>query len=112
MRNSKKQAEYIEFLKVSVLKFYQCSFNEFKKLPEYMIFYKALKVQPATKKAICTAFNLNIEAMCRCKRKLEKNGTLKQSSKKVICQYTEHYAYLITTNNDLFNIKLYSNAKQ
>ena len=112
MRNSKKQAEYIEFLKVSVLKFYKCSFNEFKKQPAITIFAKALKVQPTTKKAISKAFDLNIESMCRRKRELEQNGTLKQSTKKVICQCTGRYAHLLTTNSDLFNDKLYSDAKR
>lgn len=46
-------------------------------------FFKALKVQPVTKKAICKAFDLNIEAMCRLKRRLEKNGKLKQSKRKL-----------------------------
>ena len=92
MKNRKPQAQeqYIAFVRESVLKFYISNYEVFKTLPEEILFFKALKVQPVTKKAICKAFDLNIEAMCRLKRRLEKNGKLKQSKKKVVCQFTRY----------------------
>jgi hypothetical protein len=116
MRNRNTQArteaqrlEYINFVRESVLKFYISKYEVFKTLPEDVLFFKALKVQPVTKKAICEAFDLNIEAICRYKRSREKNGTLKQSKKKVVCQFTGHYAHLLTTNTFLFNSVPFSN---
>ena len=110
MRNRSTQAQqHVEFIRASVLKFYICKYEVFKTLPEETIFFKALKVQPTTKKVICEAFDLNIEAICRFKRQLEKNGNLKQSQKKVICQFTGHPAHLLTTNTFLFNSKPFSN---
>lgn len=74
--------------------------------PEYpFIFREALKVVTATKKAICVAFNLNIENVCRYKRQLEKNNLLKQSDKKQFCKYTGHLAHYLTTNTELINSK-------
>jgi predicted transcriptional regulator len=99
----KAQAQqHIDFVRTSVLKFYISDYSFFKTLPETTIFYKALKVNPETKKAICTAFELNIEAMCRYKRQLEKQGLLEQSDKKVYCKFTGHRAHLLTTNTFLF----------
>ncbi len=111
MKNRKPQAQeqYIAFVRESVLKFYISNYEVFKTLHEEILFFKALKVQPVTKKAICKAFDLNIEAMCRLKRRLEKNGKLKQSKKKVVCQFTGHYAHLITTNAFLFNSEPFKN---
>ncbi len=111
MSNSKPQARkrteaeqqlYIDFVRKTVLAFYISEYAIFKILPETTIFFKALKAQPITKKAICTAFELNIEAMCRYKRKLEKQGLLEQSDKKKYCKYTGHLAHLLTTNTMLF----------
>lgn len=108
-RTEAQRQEYINFVRESVLKFYISKYEVFKTLPEDVLFFKALKVQPVTKKAICKAFDLNIESMCRFKRSLEKNGTLKQSKKKVVCQYTGHYAHLLTTNTFLFNSETFIN---
>ena len=62
------------------------------------VFYISLKHITTTKKAICKALNLDLDAMCRYKRKLEKQGLLVQSNKDVVCKYTNHYARLLTTN--------------
>ena len=108
MKKSKRQAQqYINFIRTSVLKFYISDYETFKTLPETTIFYKALKVQPATKKAICKAFDLNIDSMCRRKRMFEIDGKLQQSRKKAICQFTGKYAHLLTTNSFLFNSKYF-----
>lgn len=108
-RKTQAQKQYIDFVRESVLKFYICKYEVFKTLTEEQLFFKALKVQPVTKKAICEAFDLNIEAICRFKRVCEINGTLKQSKKKVICQFTGHYAHLLTTNTFLFNSEPFKN---
>ena len=108
MKNSNKQAQqYIKFIRKSVLKFYKTDYISFKKQPETTIFYKALRVQPTTKKAICKAFDLNIDSMCRRKRMYEVNGKLQQSRKKAVCQFTGKYAHLLTTDSNLFNSKYF-----
>jgi hypothetical protein len=114
MKNRKTQArteaqkqQYLEFIRTSVLKFYKCEYKVFKTLPETELFYRALKVQPVTKKAICKAFDLNIDSMCRRKRQLEIDGKLQQSRKKAICDYTGERAHLLTTNTFLFNSKYF-----
>ncbi len=120
MRNSKTQAQnrteaekklHIDFVRKNVLSFYISDYETFKKLPETTIFFKALKVQPETKKTICEAFELKIEAMCRWKRELEKLGQLKQSKKRVVCQFTGHYANLLTTNTFLFNSEIFKDER-
>ena len=108
MKNRKPQAQqYIDFIRNSVLKFYISDYKTFKTLPETVIFYKALKVQPTTKKAICKAFDLNIDSMCRRKRMFEINGKLQQSRKRTICEFSGKYAHLLTTNTLLFNTKIF-----
>lgn len=107
MRNRRQAKQYLDFVRKSVLKHYKCDYKTFRSQPETTIFYKALKVQPATKKAICKAFFLNIDSMCRRKRMFELNGKLQQSRKKFVCQYTGKFAHLLTTDNTLFNSKIF-----
>lgn len=110
MRNSNTQAQkqqYIDFVRKSVLNYYKTDYKTFKQQPETTIFYKALRVQPQTKKAICKAFDLNIDSMCRRKRLFEINGNLQQSRKRAVCGYSGEYAYKLTTNELLFNSKYF-----
>jgi hypothetical protein len=79
---------------------------------EDKLFAIALKHVTTTKKAICTAFNIPIEAGCRYKRTLEKDGNLIQSIDEVICPYTKHPAHLISTNPEEFERLLKSNNNQ
>src|SRR5690606_2467040 len=51
-----------------------------------------------TKTATCTALNMPVEAGCRYKRSLEKEGLLMQSIDEVVCPFTKHSAHLISTN--------------
>lgn len=69
-----------------------------KKYSEETLFYICLKHCVTTKKALCKAFNINIDNACRYKRSLEKRGLLVQSLNKVFCPYTNHKAHLITAN--------------
>ena len=69
-----------------------------KQYSEERLFAIALKHVTTTKKALCTALNIPIEAGCRYKRTLEKDGNLVQSIDKVICPLTKRRAYLISTN--------------
>lgn len=89
------------------------SFSELKKqYSEEHLFFLALKHVTTTKKALCTAFNIPVEAGCRYKRTLEKEGRLTQSAEKVICPFTKHPAHLISTNPDEFAKLLKSNTNQ
>jgi hypothetical protein len=89
------------------------SFSELKKqYSEEHLFSLALKHVTTTKKALCTAFNIPVEAGCRYKRTLEKEGSLVQSIDEVICPYTKHRAHLISTNPKEFKKLLKSNTNQ
>ena len=69
-----------------------------RKFSEDRLFSIGLRYVTTTKKAFCTALNIPIEGGCRYKRKLEKEGRLKQSIDKVICPLTKHRAHIISTN--------------
>lgn len=89
------------------------SFSELKKqYSEEHLFTLALKYVTTTKKALCTAFNIPVEAGCRYKRTLEKDGNLVQSIDQVICPFTKHPAHLISTNPKEFERLLKSNTNQ
>lgn len=79
---------------------------------EEHLFYVILKHVTTTKKAICTAFSIPVEAGCRYKRALEKQGRLVESVYRVFCPFTKHKARLITTNPDEFSKLLKSNTNQ
>ena len=81
-------------------------------LSEEKLFFVGLRYVTTTKKALCTALKIPIEAGCRYKRKLEKNGDLVQSTNEVICPYTKHYAHLISTNPDEFETLRNNNSNQ
>lgn len=70
---------------------------------EDKLFFIGLRHVTTTKKALCEALNIPVEAACRCKRKLEKDGQLVQSAVKVVCPYTKHFAHLISTNPSEFD---------
>jgi len=89
------------------------SFSELKKqYSEEHLFSLALKHVTTTKKALCTALNIPVEAGCRYKRTLEKEGNLVQSIDEVICIFTKHPAHLISTNHNEFERLLKSNTNQ
>lgn len=69
---------------------------------ENKLFFIGLKYVTTSKKAICEALNIPIEAGCRYKRKYEKTGTLVESIDQKQCPYTHHSAHLISTNPDEF----------
>jgi len=79
---------------------------------EDVLFVLALKHVTTTKKALCTALDIPVEAGCRYKRRIEKNGKLVQSTDKVICPFTKHPAHLISTNPKEFERLLNSMNNQ
>lgn len=79
---------------------------------EEQLFYIALKYITTTKKALCMAFNIPVEAGCRYKRNFEKEGVLVQSIDEVFCPYTKHPAHLLSTNPNEFERLLKSNTNQ
>ena len=82
------------------------------KYSEENLFTISLKHVTTTKKALCTALNIPIEAGCRYKRSLEKDGLLVQSIDEVICPFTKHSAHLISTNPKEFARLLKSKSNQ
>tara|TARA_R110000851_G_scaffold315319_1_gene477740 strand:- start:5213 stop:5608 length:396 start_codon:yes stop_codon:yes gene_type:complete len=104
---------YLKFIIKQVEKGTGLSFSELKnKYSEEHLFAIALKHVTTTKKALCTAFNIPIEAGCRYKRTLEKNANLVQSIDTVICPFTDNPAHLISTNTKEFEKLLKSNTIQ
>jgi len=90
-----------------------CTLQQLKELyPEDQLFQFGLQYITTTKKAYCTAMQIPIEAGCRYKRKLEKDGLLVSSNYQVVCPFTKHAAQLITTNPNEFGRLLESNHKQ
>jgi len=98
-----KQVEKGTNLKICELK---------KQFNEEQLFYIALKHVTTTKKALCTALNIPVEAGCRYKRQNEKNGNLVQSIYVVVCPFTKHFAHEISTNPKEFERLLKSNTNQ
>lgn len=66
------------------------------------LFFECLKHITTTKKALCEAVGIPIEAGCRFKREFEKNGLLVESKDDFICPFTKHKAKLISTNPNEF----------
>ncbi len=73
-----------------------------KKYREEQLFYISLKHVTTTKKALCEAIGIPVEAACRYKRNYEERRLLKQSEVDVICPFTKYPARLISTNPDEF----------
>lgn len=112
-RQSKDKNLTLQFIVNQVEKGTGLSFSELKRqYSEEHLFSLALKHITTTKKALCTAFNIPVEAGCRYKRTLEKEGNLVQSIDEVICPFTKHQAHLISTNPKEFDKLLKSNIKQ
>jgi hypothetical protein len=82
------------------------------KYTEIQLFYIALKYVTTTKKALCTAIKIPIEAGCRYKRKLEKDGLLVQSIDEEFCPLTNNMAHLLSTNPNEFEVLTKSKSNQ
>lgn len=103
----------LQFIVNQVEKGTGLSISELKKqYSEETLFAVALKHVTTTKKAFCTALNIPVEAGCRYKRSLEKDGSLVQSIDEVICPFTKHSAHLISTNPKEFARLLKSKSNQ
>jgi hypothetical protein len=103
----------LQFIVNQVEKGTGLSFSELKKqYSEEYLFFLALKHITTTKKALCTAFNIPVEAGCRYKRALEKEGLLVQSIDKIVCPFTKHQAHLISTSSQEFDRLLKSKSNQ
>jgi len=112
-RQGKDRYSTLQFIVQQVERCTGLSFTELKKqYSEEHLFAIALKHVTTTKKALCTALNIPIEAGCRYKRTLEKNGNLVQSVDEVICPFTKHPAHLISTNPKEFERLLKSTTNQ
>ena len=100
---------YIKFYQKEILKHYNLPFTKFVKLPQEARLQLSLKVLPTTAKVVSQAFKIPIESLCRRKRQLEIAGHLQTSRKQAVCPFTNHYAFHLTTNSDLFNSKYFGN---
>jgi hypothetical protein len=96
---------YINFYRKTILHHYNLSFSKFVKLSQERRLELSLKVLPTTAKVVSQAFKITLESQCRRKRELEIAGKLQPSRKRAICPYTGAYAFLLTTDTDLFNSK-------
>lgn len=112
-RQGKDKKLTLQYIVEQVEKGTGLSVSELKKqYSEEHLFSHALKHVTTTKKALCTALNIPIEAACRYKRTLERKGRLVQSTETVICPLTKHPAHLISTNSKEFVRLLKSNTNK
>jgi len=73
------------------------------KYNEAQLFQIGLYHVTVTKKVICVALFIPVEAACRYKRTLEKEEHLVESADEVICPFTGNLARLISTNPKEFD---------
>ena len=106
----KDRNTFIKFYRKEILKHYNLPFTKFVKLPQEARLQLSLKLTPTTAKVVSKAFKIPIESLTRRKRKLELAGNLQTSRKQAICPFTKHYAFLLTTNEALFNSKDFANV--
>lgn len=112
-RQSKDKYLTLQYIVKQVEKGTGLSFLDLKnQYSDEHLFSLALKHVTTTKKALCTALNIPVEAGCRYKRTLEKEGNLVQSIDEVICPFTKHPAHLLSTNPKEFERLLKSNTNQ
>jgi hypothetical protein len=110
---SKDKYLTLQFIIKQVEKGTGLSYKELKKqYSEVSLFREALKHVTTTKKALCTALNIPVEAGCRYKRELENSGLLVQSTDEVICPLTKFPAHLISTNPKEFERLRKTNTNQ
>ncbi len=98
---------YIKFYQRTILNHYKISFAKFVKLSQERRLELSLKVLPTTAKVVSMAFIIPLESLCRRKRSLEINNRLQISRKQAICPFTNHYAFHLTTDPNLFNSKYF-----
>jgi hypothetical protein len=99
----KDKENILNIIKSQVEKGSEKSLSELKtEYAEDKLFYLALSYITTTKKALCTALGIPVEAGCRYKRSLEKNGYLAQSTDVYYCPFTKHLAHLLSTNPNEF----------
>lgn len=95
---------YIEFIRKEVEKGTGISLAGLKKkYNEAQLFQVGLFHVTVTKKVICLALFIPVEAGCRYKRTIEKEGHLVESVDEVICPFTRNPARLISTNPKEFD---------
>ena len=103
----------IQFIKNQVEKGTGLSLSDLKEIhTEERLFSVALWHVTTTKKALCKALNMPVEAACRYKRKRETEGNLVQSLDTISCPFTKHQAHLLSTNPREFAKLLKSNTNQ
>lgn len=103
----KDKESYKDFIIRSVIKKTGFTLNELYSIPDYERFLLVLSVITTTRKAVCTYFDIPIEAACRYKRTFEKEGKLMEVFKGT-CPITGRFAYFLTANRDLINSKTQS----
>lgn len=103
----------LESIRNQVQKGVGLSFFELKEAySEERLFYISLYYVTTTKKAICEAMQIPIEAGCRYKREYEKQGLLVESIDKSVCPITKHFAHELSTNPKEFERLRESNTNQ
>lgn len=79
------------------------SLSELKQMySEERLFFEALRYITTTKKAICEALQIPVEAACRYKRHYEELGLLVESADEFRCPFTGAEAKLLSTNPQEF----------
>lgn len=98
-RRNKGKHIILQSIKVKIEKETGLRLSQLKKLySEEKLFSIGLQHVTTTKKTICLALNIPLEAGCRYKRTLENEGKLVQSIDEVVCPFTKHLAHFLSTN--------------
>ncbi|GAA3512418.1 hypothetical protein GCM10022393_27720 [Aquimarina addita] len=109
-RQRKDKVSVLKYIKARVENGTGLVLSELKKeYNEEQLFFIALKYITTTKKALCKALDIPVEAGCRYKRKYEKQGLLVESIEDIVCPYTMHPAKRLSTNPDEFDDLTHTN---
>ncbi len=109
-RQGKDKVSVLKYIKTRVENGTGLMLSELKnEYNEEQLFFIALRHITTTKKALCKALDIPVEAGCRYKRRYEKEGLLMESAEDVICPYTKHNARLLSTNPDEFGDLTHTN---
>ena len=99
LRMSKDKQLLLQIIIKTIEKSTDLSFQQLKERYSQESLYRlGLYYFPTTNKAICEALNIPVEAGTRRKRSLEKRGLLKKSNVQMMCPFTKHFAFHLTTD--------------
>lgn len=99
LRMSKDKQLLLQFVVTTIEKSTGLSYEQLKeRFSQEALYRLGLYYFPTTNKTICEALNIPVEAGTRRKRSLEKKGLLKKSQVQMLCPFTKHFAFYLSTD--------------